>query len=239
MLYESRTAPDFKVLTHTSTRRFQKNGFSQVGNTLVPKNEVSQSRVTPSAIYSKGIPTKFGVSGISEAGYGRRYPNPRGLSAYRGGGSYGQSGSRLGYHGAGSYGQSGSRLSYHGAGSYGEAGSSLSDAYINDNPNPAELAHIRLGGLSDDAPPVVEPSLFSTITSAFKNLTETTIKSGSTAANQAITNALNPPPKPPAPIVTTVTKAATTAASSMGMSVNTMLMGVALLLGGYLVVKKL
>jgi hypothetical protein len=140
----------YKILTHTSTGRFSKNGLKQVGNELLPKNPINPQSVKASSIYNKNI------SGISEAGYGRAYPyyglsrsDPGGwglLSAYQGAGS--PRASLRAYAGAGSprtslraYAGAGSpRTSlraYTGAGS--PRGSVLRDAYINDNPPPGTL----------------------------------------------------------------------------------------------------
>lgn len=156
----------YKVLTHTSTRRFAKNGYGQVGNELLPKNPINPQSVKASAIYNKN------VSGISEAGYGRAYPNyglsagetsrrgdpggwglvsglrysgagsPRGsvLKAYTGAGS--PRTSLMAYTGAGS--PRTSLMAYSGAGS--PRGSVLRDAYINDNPPPGTFH--ALSGLS-------------------------------------------------------------------------------------------
>lgn len=166
-LYDAPTHDGYKILTHTSSRRFAKNGFSQVGNTLFPSNPVNPQAVRKSAIYNKNI------SGIAEAGYGRRYPyyglsyagagSPRSsvLKAYTGAGS--PRGSYLAaYTGAGS--PRGSYLAYAGAGS--PRSSLLRDAYINDNPPPGTLGVRRPGvagrpstrtgisGLADDTVPV-------------------------------------------------------------------------------------
>lgn len=235
--------PDFQVLTRPNQgRKYSKNGYAQVGNKLLPTNEISADRITSSAIYNKNI-SKFGLKGISEAGYGRAYPY-RHLS-YGGAGSYGAAGSRLGYAGAGSQGAAGSsrlgyagsgsqgaagsRLGYSGAGSYGASGSRLRDAYINDNPGPGAL---RRRGLSDGE------GFFDTLTSAFSTVTKqlvgTVVTEGSTAANKAVTNAINPPPEPPKPIVTTVSKIA----HSTGLSTNTLLLGAAGLLGAYFLIRR-
>lgn len=172
-LYDAPVHTGYKILTHTSTRRFAKNGFSQVGNTTLPTNPINPKSVMTSSIYNKNL----SLRGISEAGYGRRYPN-YGLSRTDPGGwglvsgiSYAGAGSprtSLSYAGAGSPRTS---LSYAGAGSprtslrYAGAGSprtSLSDAYINDNPPPGTLGKIgipgrrnSIRGLADD--PAISP----------------------------------------------------------------------------------
>jgi hypothetical protein len=170
-LYDSPVNRSYVVLTHTARPLFQKNGFNQVGNEAVPANQISASRVTPSAIYNKNL---AGVKGISEAGYGQRYPF-RGLSypgagspavsLYRPGLSYGGAGSPrtsltgLRYPGAGSPRTSVYRpgLSYGGAGS--PRGSILRDAYINDNPPAGTLRPLR--GLRDDTSTPVDTGVAS------------------------------------------------------------------------------
>jgi hypothetical protein len=171
-LYDVPVHRGYNILTHTAHPLFLKNGFKQVGNTTLPANPISAGRVAPSAIYDKKI------AGISEAGYGQRYPY-RGLS-YSGAGSPSTSVLRgVGYSGAGSPRASVLRgvrgVGYSGAGSprtsvlrglgYSGAGSPrtsvLRDAYINDNPAPGTLAVIpgfkqgTLKGLRDD--PTVSP----------------------------------------------------------------------------------
>lgn len=75
-LYDAPVARGYEILTHIDAgRKYARNGYAQVGNTTLPTNPISARRVTPSAIYNKGI------AGLSEAGYGRRYPYPRGLSS--------------------------------------------------------------------------------------------------------------------------------------------------------------
>lgn len=263
MLYDAPVSTGYKVLTHANAgRKYAKNGYGQVGNTVIPTNEISQNRVTRSSIYNQGITVpgntslKYygggskgasGSSGLSEAGYGRRYPNPKGLSdpgryrpglRYSGAGSYGAAGSNgLKYYGAGSKGASGSNgLKYYGGGSYGAAGSRLRDAYINDNPPPGTLR-----GLSDDEVPVDSGSaygpalppvdtsggFFSSITNAFSNLLSTTAKTavqeGTLVANSAVANAINPPQTAAQKIVTTLT-GVTNPKTVMGISVDTFLL---------------
>lgn len=223
-LYHVPLAADFKVLTHTSTRRFSKNGFSQVGNDIVPKHQISQTRVTPSSIYNK-----YGVSGISEAGYGQRYPYKH--LSYEGAGSYGAAGSRkLGYSGAGSYGAAGSRrLGYAGAGSWGAAGrrpdgsthNGLADKYINDNPYP------KLGD-----------GFFDTLVNAAKTVTAGAVTTGTQAVNTIISKAVNPVAKP-SPVQSTTTQVATPVSSNnSSVILNTALTVGAIGIGAFLLLRK-
>lgn len=172
MLFDVPVHSGYKVLTNSSKLRYAKNGYGQVGNELFPKHPLAPQAIKKSSIYNKNI------SGISEAGYGRRYPY-YGLSKYPGAGS--PRGSFLAdYPGAGSP-RNSVLGAYAGAGSprnsvlrdYAGAGSPknsvLRDAYINDNPPPGTLRGIgRVGiegrpssrgwlkGLADD--PTVTPS---------------------------------------------------------------------------------
>ncbi len=112
MLYDAPVARGYEVLTHTSQRRFAKNGYNQVGNTTLPTNPVGKMGV--SSLYNKFL------SGIAEAGYGRIYPNyglgsPGRVRAYRPGVVRSLSGLA----------RSGRRT--------------LSDSRINDNPPPGTL----------------------------------------------------------------------------------------------------
>ncbi len=226
----------YKILTHTSNRRFAKNGFAQVGNTTLPTNPVNSSAVMPSVIYNKNV----SLRGISEAGYGRRYPY-YGLS-YPGAGSPRSS---LRYAGAGSY---PAGLRYAGAGS---PRSSLRDAYINDNVPPGTLGKIgiqgrrnALRGLAQDetaispasdfgavVPADTSPGILSTVGNMFSNLFGTavsaTTQAGQTAVQGAITGSILPPTKvSPSPVFSTLTSAKSV--NILGMAVPT----TALLLGG-------
>lgn len=91
-LYAAPVHTGYKILTHTSRPLFAQNGFKQIGNTSVPANQITSNPVTASAIYNKnlkyagaGSPRSSLLKGVSEAGYGRAYPN-FGL-AYSGAGS--------------------------------------------------------------------------------------------------------------------------------------------------------
>lgn len=236
MLYDAPVSTSYKVLTHNSAgRKYAKNGYGQVGNTTLPTNQLSQTRVATSSIYQKGIPSSLKYAG------GGSYP--AGLRYY-GGGSRGAAGSSgLKYYGAGSNGASGSKglkgpfpveagygrtypnprglsstyrpgmSAYFGAGSRGASGSAgLRDAYINDNPPPGTLKKFNLSGLSDDTPtdtdsgttfgpaaPTVDSSggFFSTIGNAFSAIftgaASAAGSAGQIAASNAVSNAINPP----------------------------------------------
>jgi hypothetical protein len=197
-LYDAPVHNGYKILTHTSTRRFAKNGFNQVGNTTLPTNPINPRAVMKSSIYNKNLSLK----GISEAGYGRLYPN-YGLSRGDPGGWGLVSGLR--YQGAGSprsslkYAGAGSprtSLAYAGAGSprsslkYAGAGSprtSLRDAYINDNPPAGTLKRIgipgrrnSIRGLADD--PTVDTTSISPTTDFGVPLPTTSVWSDITGA---------------------------------------------------------
>lgn len=244
-LYDVPIHTGYKILTHTSTRRFAKNGFSQVGNTTLPSNPINPAPVMQSSIFNKNL----ALRGISEAGYGRRFPF-YGLS-YPGAGSPRTS---LRYAGAGSPRTS---LSYAGAGSprtslrYAGAGSpvtSLRDAYINDNPAPGTLGKIgipgrrnSIRGLSDDTPaPVIGPvegpalptpdasgGLLSELSSAFSTLTttlvSTTASAGTLAANNAVENAIAGTPSTASKVATAVV-AATKPTTVLGVSTDILLL---------------
>lgn len=121
-LYDSPVSPTQKVLFHPMVgRNFSRNGYAQVGNKTLPANSISATRVTPSALYNRGIIKPGGVSGVSEAGYGRNYVYPRGLAATK---PY-----RPGTAGT----------------AYTLKRTSLRDGYVNDNPPPGSLR-----GLADD-----------------------------------------------------------------------------------------
>jgi hypothetical protein len=258
-LYDVPVHDGFKVLTHTSTRRFDQNGFGQVGNTTLPTNPVNPTPIVRSAIYNKNV----SLRGISEAGYGQLYPN-YGLS-YAGAGSPRAS---LRYAGAGS---PRSSLRYAGAGSppgslrYAGAGSpitSLRDAYINDNPRPGTLGKIgipgrrnSIRGLADDtatsvdtgatdgpAAPAPDTSggIFSEIGSAFSTLTTTligtTATAGTLAANNAVANAIQGTPSTTQKVVSAV-KTATAPNTILGISVDTLLIG-GIAFGAWYLMKK-
>ncbi len=249
-LYDVPIHDGFKILTHTSNRRFDKNGFAQVGNTIIPTNPINPSAVMRSSIYNKNL----SLRGISEAGYGRRYPNYH--LSYAGAGSPRNS---LRYAGAGSPRAS---LRYVGAGS---PKTSLRDAYINDNPPPGTLGKIGLPGrgnsirgLADDptitdtpvdtgstegpTAPTADTSggFFSTIGNAFSTLFSTTAvtatQAGTLAANKAVANAITGTPSTQQQIVTSL-KTATNPKSILGISVDT-LMILGLLGGAYYVMKR-
>ncbi len=264
-LFDTPIARGYEVLTHRNAgRKYAQNGYGQVGNTTVPANPITKNSVTTSAIYNKGL---------SEAGYGRRYPYPRGLShsglsAYRGAGSYGTSGSRpglsrsgLAYSGAGSYGASGSQpyrpgLAYSGAGSYGAAGSKLPmlrDAYINDNPPPGSLR-----GLSDDpapsdtgtaygpsipgaAPTDTSGGFFSSISNAFSNILGTAVSTAASVGQAAASNAVANAIAPP-PKPNPVQQAITTVKAALPKTILGVTMDTALLvgagIGAYYLIKK-
>jgi hypothetical protein len=246
-LYDVPVHDGFKVLTHTSTRRFAQNGFGQVGNTTLPTNPVNPTPVVRSAIYNKNV----SLRGISEAGYGRIYPNyglsyagagsPRSSLRYAGAGSPRTS---LRYAGAGS---PRSSLRYSGAGS--PRGSLLRDAYVNDNPAPGTLGKIgipgrrnSIRGLADDTVPVDTGSTFgpaapapdssggilSELGSAFSTLTTTligtTATAGTLAANNAVANAIQGTPSTVSQAVTAV-KAATNPTTILGISIDTLMIG--------------
>lgn len=227
-LYDAPVHSGYKILTHTSSRRFQKNGFAQVGNTTLPVNSISPGRVTPSAIFNKNL----SLRGISEAGYGRRFPY-YGLS-YSGAGSPRTSTqSGLAYSGAGSY---PSGLRYSGAGSfpaglrYSGAGSPrtsvLRDAYIDDNPRPGSLGKIgipgrrnSIRGLSADPqsgdeqalvdtgetygpalPAPTSPGFFNQISDAFSTILGKTVATATQVGQGAAANAVaNAIAPPPRP----------------------------------------
>lgn len=232
MLYDVPTHSGYKVLTHTSSRRFAKNGFSQVGNTTFPSHPINPDPVKTSSIYNKNL---SGVRGLSEAGYGQRDPN-HGLS-YAGAGSPRAS---LRYAGAGSPRAS---LRYAGAGS---PKTSLRDAYINDNPPAGTLR-----GLAEDTPVPVEgdsmnlaeppkqtigteiSSLFGSLFSSGVSATES---AGATAIQKSIFGSLAPSPSASAPRAASTLSPGTT--NILGMAIPT----TALLLGGgiaaYLFLKK-
>lgn len=243
-LYDAPVHSGYKILTHTSTRRFDRNGFSQVGNTTLPSHSVNPSPVMRSSIYNKNL----SLRGISEAGYGRRYPNYH--LSYAGAGSPRAS---LAYAGAGSPRAS---LAYAGAGS---PRTSLRDAYINDNPPPGTLGKIgipgrrnSIRGLAEDIPTEVDtgtmqgpvlsptPSLWDTLTSGFSTLLSTTAataaQAGTSAANKAVADAISGRPTRTQQIVSTV-RSATNPKSVLGISVDTLLI-VGLLGGAYYIMKK-
>lgn len=260
-LYDAPVHQGFKILTHTSSRRFQKNGFAQVGNTTVPANSISPDRVMPSAIFNKNL----SLRGISEAGYGRRFPyyglsysgagSPRSSLAYSGAGSYP---SGLRYSGAGSPRTS---LRYAGAGS--PRTSVLRDAYINDNPHPGTLGKIgipgrrnSIRGLSADEQALVDtgenygpalpaptsPGFFGQISDAFSTILGRTVATatqvGQSAASNAVANAIAPPPKPnPVQQAVTAVKAAMPK-TVLGMTAETALLVGSLAAGYYFFVKK-
>lgn len=229
-LYDVPTHDGYKVLTHTSTRRFARNGFSQVGNEIVPSHPIAPQAVKTSSIYNKNI------SGISEAGYGRAYPN-YGLSKYPGAGS--PSGSVLrDYRGAGSprasvlrsyYGAGSPRGSvlaaYHGAGSPHD--SVLSDAYINDNPPPGTLH--PLSGVSRSGIPGRASSrgaglsgFFDTLTSAASTLFSTGVKTAAEIGTQKLVQVTAPKPQPV--LVTTTAAPVQSSAGWLGLSTGTLVL---------------
>lgn len=244
-LYDVPVHPGFKAITHTSHPLFLKNGFKQVGNTTIPANQVSAFRIAPSALFDKNL------SGISEAGYGDKFPYRR--LAYSGAGSppssiyrpaslsYAGAGSpktSLGYAGAGSPRTSVYRpgLGYSGAGS--PKASVLRDAYINDNPPPGTLTVIplkkSLSGLADD--PTVSPStdfgvpipptsIWNELTGAIGSIFSSTVSAGTQAATNAVSSAINPPPQ------TKVQQAVTTFKSALPANILGMPINTALLLG--------
>lgn len=244
MLYDAPVHTGYKILTHSSDRRFAKNGFNQVGNTTLPTNPINPQSVKTSSIYNKNLSvTRSGVRGISEAGYGRRFPY-YGLS-YAGAGSPRSS---LRYSGAGS---PRSSLRYSGAGSPRTSLRGMRDAYINDNPAPGTLGKIgipgrRTGvrGLADDTlsplddfdtplPADTSGGFFSTIGNVFSSLFGTaaaaTTQAGSTAVANAINGGLVPTQTVPSTtgvLPITATPAGTT--KILGMAIPT----TALLLGG-------
>ncbi len=244
-LYDVPVHTGYKILSHTSTRRFAKNGFSQVGNTILPSHPINPSSVMRSSIYNKNL------SGISEAGYGRRFPF-YGLS-YAGAGSPRSS---LRYAGAGSPRAS---LAYAGAGS---PRTSLRDAYINDNLPPGSLGKVgipgrqnSIRGLADDTPVPADTgvmegpaapsadtsgSLWSTLTSGFSTLFSTTaataVSAGTLSANKAVADAINGSPSTSQQIVTAA-RTATNPKSILGISVDTLMIG-GLIAGAYYVLRK-
>lgn len=238
MIYDVPTHDGYKILTHNSTRRFDKNGYGQVGNELFPQHSINPDAVKKSAIYNKNL------NGISEAGYGRRYPY-YGLSVYRGAGSpkstllseYKGAGSPRAtvlkaYAGAGS--PRGSVLkAYAGAGS--PRGSVLRDAYINDNPG--GLGRVGIPGRPSSRGPSLSGFL-DTITSAAANLFGTAVKTASESGNTAITKAIqgsvNPQPKPAVTVAPTVITSKP--ATILGMTTTTALIAAGV--GAYLLARK-
>jgi hypothetical protein len=204
-------------------RNFARNGYGQVGNKIIPSHPISATRVTRSAIYNKGIPPAGGVSGlrgISEAGYGQRYPNPMGLAKAR---VY-----RPGVSGT----------------SYALKRVSLRDAYINDNPPPGSLR-----GLADDTPeavdtgttygpnipgtspaqqPAASGGFFSTLTSDIGTILASAAATGTTQGALAVSNAITGAATPTASKPSTTTILGTPVSNTiLGMSATTVL-----LLGG-------
>jgi hypothetical protein len=239
-LYDAPVHTGYKILTHNSTRRFAQNGFGQVGNTTVPTNPVNPTPVMKSAIYNKNL----SLRGISEAGYGKRYPF-YGLS-YSGAGS-----PALRYAGGGSPRTS---LAYPGAGS---PRWSLADAYINDNPPPGTLRVRGLRGLADDTAvpvdtgttlgpqaPTVDTSggILSSLSNAFSLLTstlvQTTATTGTLAANNAVANAITGTPSTSTSTqIAAGLKTATNPKTLLGVSVDTlMLIGIGV--GAYYFLRK-
>jgi hypothetical protein len=245
-LYDVPIHTGFKILTHTSTRRFAQNGFNQVGNTTLNAHPVNPAPIMRSSIYNKNL----SLRGISEAGYGRRYPF-YGLSKYSGAGSPRAS---LRYAGAGSPRAS---LRYAGAGSprsslrYSGAGSpqtSLRDPYINDNPAPGTLGRIgipgrrTLRGLSQDdispesdfgavLPADTSPGFFGTIGNMFSSLFGTAVSATTQAGQTAVQGAITGSILPTTTVGTTPVRSTITAPGTMnvmGMAIPT----TALLLGG-------
>lgn len=224
-LYDVPTHTGFKILTHSSGRRFEKNGFSQVGNTTLPSHPINTKAVMPSSIFNKNL----SLRGISQAGYGRRDPN-YGLS-YAGAGSPRAS---LRYAGAGSPRAS---LRYAGAGS---PRTSLRDAYINDNPAPGTLR-----GLAEDSPSDVDtgselgpsappptPGFFDSIGKSFSTLLGTAVSAGTQAGQVAVQKSIIGSILPPAtvaasPVRSTIAAAVKTT-NILGMAIPT----TALLVGG-------
>lgn len=210
MLFDVPIHHGYRILTKPSDLKYEKNGLRQVGNETLPEHEIAPQAVKKSSIYDKNL------SGLSEAGYGRRYPYYH-LSEYRGAGSPRSSLST--YRGAGS--PRSSLTAYGGAGSprssviapklavYGGAGSPktslLADAYINDNPFPGTLH--SLSGLSRSGIPGRPSSrgpglsgILDTLTSSFGKVFSTAAQvateSGTKAVTQAITKSVEPKPQP-------------------------------------------
>lgn len=211
-LYDVPIHTGYKVLTHTSGRRFSKNGFSQVGNTTLPAHPINPARVMRSSIYNKNL----SLRGVSEAGYGRRYPN------------YG-----LSYAGAGSPRSSVLKDAYindnPAPGTLGKVGI------------PGRQNSIR--GLADDTDAPVDtgsaygpaapsnPGFFGAVSNVFSSIfgtaVSTTEQAGSKAIQDAIRGYITPPPSAPASLPARIVSAAGTT-NVMGMAIPT----TALLLGG-------
>jgi hypothetical protein len=219
-LYDSPVSPTQQVLFHPSAgRNYSRNGYAQVGNKTLPSNPISATRVTPSAIYTRGIIKPGGISGIGEAGYGQRYPNPPGLAKVR---AY-----RPGTAGT----------------AYTLKRTSLRDAFINDNPPPGSLR-----GLADDTPEAVDtgttygPNIpgsspaqtntstgfFSTLENSIGTIFASAAATGTTQGALAVSNAITGAAAPSAPKPSTTTILGTPVSNTiLGMSATTVL-----LLGG-------
>ena len=244
MLFDVPIHDGYKVLTHSSTRRYDVNGYGQVGNELFPKHSINPQAVKKSSIYNKNI------SGISEAGYGQRYPY-YGLSTYRGAGSP-RSTVLSDYRGAGS--PRGSVLkAYNGAGSprnsvlkaYNGAGSPrssiLSDAYVNDNPGSgSSLRGVGRYGIPG-RPSSRGPSLsgfLDTISDGVSSLFKTAVDKGEDWGSNAVDKLILKSNQPtPTPIVTTTTaKSSALPATILGMSATTAMIAAGV--GAYLLARR-
>ncbi len=204
MLYDAPVARGYEVLTHSSQRRFAKNGFNQVGNTTLPAHAVGRMGV--SSLYNKFL------AGISEAGYGRIYPN-YGLSAP---GKYGR---RRGLTDAyindnpppGSL-----------RGLRDDTTISPASDFGTDLTMTAETTNAPA-----PAPTSIWGSIMSDITgtagSLFGSAVSATTQAGDTAISKAISGGINPPPAPTRSIVTTGPKPAST--TILGMSSTALLVG--------------